>query len=353
MKRVLFRNLVTIAALLIYAVGISACSDLQAEVSAAATRSSPAAAATPEEMVTKASSAALPEGFTVISDGEVCGGYLGGRWLTNREAARYLDTPVTLYSYNLLGEGMAVKIRSVSCSEDEHTESWAKDSPSGGGGVYSLDTDDWWDGDASAYTEDPLEYYYLYNLGPESLPDITAVEDTTEAEAVIQGMLDAQFGKDAPEAQVIIAVRADIDADGEMETVVNAANDEENIYEYYCDKNLYCISCIIETDGEVVVIDKYYLDADTALREYEDYLSEYEEDYEEEGGDEEDDDGNGVDVAFYAYIDFFYVQNIIDLDHDGACEFVMVRQSYEFWATYVYDYEAGERTMVLSYEWGV
>lgn len=289
----------------------------------------------------------LPESLTIISDGNVCGGYVDGKWLTQTEAASYLDGPVTFHTYNLLGEGEAVESKGVSYTEDEYVYGATKDYPGSGSGLYTLELDGW-GSDPQSYSEDPLEYYYLYHVGADSVPDITVVEDTAEVKTIIQDMLNDQFGKDAPEAEIIIAVSADIDADGEQETVVNAANDEQNVYEYYADKPLYCISCVIESNGEVVVIDEFYLDAEEAVNEYNDQLSE--EDYE---SDDEVVYEEGDDIAFYTYIPFFYVQNIIDLDHDGVCELVMFSEAWEASDVTVLTYDGKTVNEVLIYGWGV
>lgn len=352
MKRV---YVLLVAAL--YALCMVGCSALPETISistVAQTEESPAAATpaatvmpaatsaqTPAATPTPQPAAVLPEGLAVIADGNVCGGFLNGKWLTHREAARYLDMPVTFHAYNLLGEAEDVTSRGVSFSDDEYFGSWTADNP-GSSGVYSLDITGWWGGDAYSYTADPLEYYYLYTVGPESLPEITVVQDTSEIEPVIQAMLGDYFGREAPEAKVIIAVRADIDGDDEQETVVNAANDEENVYEYYADKPMYCISCVIESDGEVAVIDAYYQDSETAVSHMDELESEYEEDIYEESDD----------IAFYSDVTFFYVQNIIDLNGDGVCEFVVVWEAYEAWDTIVYVYDNNVFNSVLSYGGG-
>lgn len=307
----------------------------QATTPTAAAMASPAAA----ETETQTQTPALPEGLAVISDGNVCGGYMDGKWLTHSEAAQYLGVSITFHSYNLLGEVDIVESQGVSYSDDEYFSSRTKDNPDSVSGLYSLEIDDDWGGNADSYTGQPLEYCCLYNLGPECLPDITMVSDTSEAQAVIQSLLDEHFGKDAPEAAVIIAVSADIDADGKMEMVVNAANDEENVYEYYADKPLYCISCIIEDDGEAAVIDEHYLTPEEAISAYNDTTTENENDSYEKS----------YNIAFESDIAFFYVQNIIDLNNDGMCEFVLNWEAWEVWETKVYEYVGNTVTQVLNY----
>lgn len=321
----------------------------QASPSAAATATQPPPIKTPAQ--TAAAMAILPESLSVIADGEVCGGYLDGKWLTQNEAAQYLTGRVAFQAYNLLGDGVAVESHGVSYSEDDYTYGYTGDFPNSGNGVYELDIDDWWDGDAQSYTEDPLEYYYLYHTAQECLPEITLVEDTSAVKSVIQDMLDEHFGKDAPEAEIIIAVNADIDADGEQEMVVNAANDEQNVYEYYADKPLYCISCVIESSGEVAVIDEYYLDAETAVSQYNEQLSAEYFGYDEEVEDSEYEEGD--EIAFYTDIRFFYIQNIIDLDHDGVCEFVLIWEAWEVSDMLVLKYDGKTADNVLCYGWGV
>lgn len=347
----------------IYLLGVAGCSDplRESENSEAPTIQSttavtpaataePAPSATPGKTraETAAATAAIPKGPAVICDenGEICGGYLNGKWRTSSEVARYLNDPVRFYSYNLLGKGETVESEGVSSSDGdgENLSSWAKDNPNDESDeVYGLEIDGGGGGDADSYTGYPLEYYLLYNLGPEYLPQIYAVEDTSKEKSAVQSMLDKHFGNGAPEAEIIIAVSADIDADGKRETVVNAANDEDNVYEYYCDKPLYCISCVIEDNGEIVVIDEYYMSPDTAINDYNKYASEHEDESYEKGDD----------IALYADINFFYVQNIVDLDHDGVCEFVLRWEAWEAWDTTVYKYKDKKMDIVLSYGGGV
>ncbi|MEL7603793.1 MAG: hypothetical protein AAGU77_11630, partial [Bacillota bacterium] len=84
-------------------------------------------------------------------------------------------------------------------------------------------------------------------------------------------------------------------------------------------------------------------DPETAVSYIQEMESEYGEDFYEEGDD----------IAFYSDVTFFFVQNIIDLDHDGIYEFIMSWQAYEAEETYVYQYDGSTFTMVLCYGWGV
>jgi hypothetical protein len=173
-----------------------------------------------------------------------------------------------------------------------------------------------------SYPQNPLCYSYLY-YGRAGLPAAEVVSDTSSIIPVVQKIIDGEFGKDNAVAKVRVAVCADIDGDGSKETVVNADNSAEEYEESYgdigddaMDKYWYSIAFILENDGSVIVIDKYYYNPE----------------------DESDDE-----------LDFLYVQNIIDIDGDGKYEIVEDWDEWEVFGALVYKYDGEKCTEVLHY----
>lgn len=270
---------------------------------------SPTAPAPPMPSVSASASPTLKVVYTgttifATSYGEIRGGYSDGEWLNHSEAAALCEGKMTFNVYNLVASYRTVKSFGVTYDEGEYASEAFDGSPC----CYLKLPDDYnaesLNGD---YSQDPLFFSYLYYGG--QFPDIKTVSDTSKASRAVQKLLDEKLGKEKAEANIRISVNADIDGDGEKETVVNAdgaAGDSE-----------YCLSCIIESDGTVKIIEDYYfVPAD----------EESESDYR-----------------------FFYVQNIIDFDGDGISELVVDEAFGEEAGTTVYKYDGRKVDKIMDY----
>lgn len=248
----------------------------------------------------------------IIADcgGGIYGGYSGGKWLTNKEAAEYCGGNLMFYGYNLTGVVDSAESTEVTYDDsDDRVSSSVSGGSSEEGGYYSLD--------ASLDYEEGSLPVYLYNVSPKKLPAITVVADTSALLPAVQQLIDAQLGADAAAAQIRTAVSADIDGDGAQETIVNADNCADKVYEAG-GENFYSIACIIESDGSVCVIDDRYL----AKNSSEDFSD----------------------------VEYVYTQNIIDLNSDGKCEIVVSWEAWEADGVTVYTYDGQSFKDVLSYD---
>jgi hypothetical protein len=268
------------------------------------------------------------EDTVIISDisGNVLGGYSDGQWLTHSQAAAYCGDTMTFAADDLAGTVYRLESAGIEYPEENnenHVYSRTKDMGGGGydaHGYYELRIEKP-EICGFNYNEDPLWNAYLYYGG--SLPDVEVLSDTSDIQPVIQDMLDGNFGAGVMAAEVRIAVSADIDGDGGKETIVNADNNGQVRYDSIWGEgrisgdttdeahNWYSLACIIETDGAVRLIYGYF------------------------------------ENAWIGDSEFLYVQNIIDLNGDGKCEIVLVREAWETRQTIVYEYDGTRLTEAL------
>lgn len=259
--------------------------------------------------------------------GYIFGGYSDGKWLTHSEAAAYCLGNLTFNKCNLARLTGVVDSSGIVYEEEDggYSYSCTYDMPPGTydeSSNYRLNiTEDETDYD---YSKDPLCYSYLYYGA--SPPEIEVVSDTSKIQPVIQKIADKNLGEGNVKADIRIAVKADIDGDGKEEIIVNADNnadefDYSDLNEEAYSKYWFCMSCIIESNGSVVIIGEYY-------------AKPYNE------GDE------------YVDMEFMYVQNIIDIDGDGACEIVLDWNAWETSCTVVYKYDGKNLKDMILFGFG-
>ncbi len=255
----------------------------------------------------------------ISSSGAVAGGYANGQWLTSSEAAQLCGSPLKFYAYKLTGPAGTVDTTGMTIYEDDgpYFYSWV----SGMGeedevDMYSLLPEEMFE--PGEYEADPLSCVYYYTTPPESLPEITVVSDMSAILPVIQQKIDENLGAGKAAALIRSAVSADIDSDGQTETIVNADNCADKMYDEV--QNLYTIACIIESDGRVVIAAEFYVPE--SIEEYQEPV-------------------------------LIYIQNLIDLDGDGLCEIVLDNSAWESWWMDVYKYDGTGLTKVLTYGAGV
>jgi hypothetical protein len=102
---------------------------------------------------------------------------------------------------------------------------------------------------------------YICRTDPASIPDFKIVKDHSSISRLLQPLIDEQFGEGSVKVEITSAVQADIDGDGEKETIVNASNlAGYNRYESFESEegNWYSIMCAIEQDGSFTfILDSY------------------------------------------------------------------------------------------------
>jgi hypothetical protein len=256
-----------------------------------------------------------PAQDTVIlanSFGYIIGGYSGGKWLKLEEAAAYCAEPMAFYEYGLSGRGEKIDSSGVSSEESSVTDVWNEgmdEDTSFDYYVYLLDI-----GDAEPSN-------FLFYAGQGRFPTTSKLSDTSSVLSAVQPRLDDHFGAGKVEAQINVAVTADIDDDGSDEIVFNSCNtlgDDSEGYEDYVDEGYgYCLSGIIEEDGSLHLLSE-----------------EYDTGFSDEAGSE-------------------VIRSIIDINGDGKCEIIAEYEGNEVWTTIVYKYdsktEGREFTDVISY----
>jgi len=283
----------------------------------------------PELSATSTFTAKEPSADTMIIVspwGDIYGGYSDGKWLTRSEAAQYCSKPMTLYEFNLAGFVRTVQSDGVSYYDagGGYVTSWTVDADTDDdNNYYTLDIPEYVYPEAS-YSEYPLKFTYLYSRRFDIPSGMQALSDVSDITPVVQGLLDKKFGRGNVEACVRIAIEADIDSDGQKETIVNADNNGDEFEYSYGDLDMqameqlwYCMCFIIESDGEVVMLDEDY-----SLNDEDSWFA------------------------------FFYIQNIVDLDGDGIYEIVMDWSAWETFLTLVYTYDGTSTELVLEYAAG-
>jgi hypothetical protein len=254
--------------------------------------------------------------------GEIAGGYADGKWLTNKQAALLCNGALTMYEYSLASYIGTLESAGVDYAEPEgYVWSHTPETEEGNdeSGYYFLRIPESYESNGD-YEADPLSVSYLYSVPPEALPETDAVEGGESYASYIQPLIDAVLGQGAAQAQIKSAVSCDLDNDGAQETIVNAENSYENMYTED-PKNLYSIACVIESDGSVKVVEETYC--------------------------------KSANDAQYSQAELVRVQNVLDLDGDGACELVVEGSGWEQYWVQVFEYNGGSVQEVLSYGSGI
>lgn len=251
----------------------------------------------------------------IAQQGDIMGGYSDGQWLSHSEAAALCGGAATFYEYNLAGLAGTAESSGVTADEEMEFVYVSVNGNHYEGGLYSLNIAD--PNAAGNYADDALSVSYQYTIPPQYMPEITVVMDTSPLLGVIQQKIDDNLGAGKAQAQIRAAISADIDNDGKQETIVNADNCADKMYDQV--QNLYSIALIIESEGQVITVGEYYVPESVENQEPE----------------------------------LMYIQNVIDLDGDGLCEIVADNNGWEAWWMEVYKYDGSSLTKVLSYGYGV
>lgn len=153
--------------------------------------------------------------------------------------------------------------------------------------------------------------YYLYYADPERFPKFEG-DKWDQVKQAVQNRLDHHYGKGKAKANVIMGVSVDIDNDGKSEIIFNSNTVDEE--ESFNGVDSYSMSGVIEEDGAMHLTAEYYNTGDS-------------------------------EVIYLAWL-----QDVIDIDGDGVCEFVTKLCDFEKMTFNVYKYNGKEFTQVLGYE---
>jgi hypothetical protein len=265
----------------------------------------------------------------IIADansGCIIGGYANGRRLTHSQAASFCFSPIALAEYNLAGLVGSISSDGIVYAEagGGYVGSWATGMAANTYDEYGYF---WLDipertPSADPYSQNPLVHTFLYTISPDRLPLMQDVSDNPEVAAAVQDLLDTHFGKGKIAANIRMAVAADIDGDGQNETVVNADNDSdewdsirENARPADSDQSWYCLSLILESDGRVITVGDYYSLAP--------------EDYD--------------------WLALFTISNVLDMNGDGKYELVFEWSAWETSYIAVLAYDGTDLQSLLEF----
>lgn len=251
-----------------------------------------------------------PNDSTIIiadSGGTVLFGYSDGLWLTHSQAAAYCGGDMTFYSISPNGKKASVSSKTAELGEDEARSCVNNEK------VIIEDVNN----DIILKLQGKAKGF-LCRIDPARIPDFKAVKDYSSISSLLQPLLDEQFGKGCVKVKITSAVQADIDGDGEKETLVNASNLEGyDRYESYDPEegSWYSVVCAIEPDGSFAFIQESY---DTGLKE---------ESW------------------------FFAIRGVVDVNGDGICEILTENEGWEYWGMWLSFVEDNELVPPMIYDW--
>lgn len=289
--------------------------------------SEPTAEATPEQTPFQLIRD-YPEDLVILSDDNhrILCGYASGGWLSHSNAAAYCDNQIEFYGYDLYGK---IDVRpsigvceylgdfdgfSVIAGVPENIYDWNAD--------YHLiikDRDITTAGNRKAVS--PIA---VLNIAPNNMSEIKPIKNTSGIQALVQNLLDNEYGDDTPEANVTAAIEVDIDNDGDIEIVFNSHNliypryfpEDDPNYEFSgIEHAWYTIVAVIESDGQIYFAAQNY--------------------------------GFG----FMEDCQRYEAAAVADVDGDGRCELIIDCEGWEWFSNKVFVYDGSSIYCTVEYDW--
>lgn len=254
-----------------------------------------------------------PNSGTVViadHDGMVYFGFSDGQWLTHSQAASYCGQKMKFYKLSL--SGAKGYVTSASAVEDTDSN-WDESSLARNG------SDEVYDSNSSYLLKlNGKSNSLLCHIDAENIPKTVPLKNKSKVLSSLQALADKQFGAGKVKVRITSAISVDIDGDGKKEIVVNASNNENRRDEDDRTGYWYSIACAIEDDGSYAFLEECYVHG---------FIAEESQ--------------------------FIAVRSVLDIDGDGACEFIVYSEAWEYWGIYICRLENGNLIVLAGYDWCV
>lgn len=269
-----------------------------------------------------------PHDLVILSDVNcrILCGYANEEWLSHSNAAAYCDNQIEFYGYDLYGNidtrpsvGVCEYLGyfdgfSVVAGTPENIYDW-------NGDYHLIINESRIITSVSRSTVSPIA---VLNIAPDKMPDIKPIKNTSDIQALVQALLNKEYGEDAPKASVTAAIEVDIDNDGDIEIVFNSHNliypryfpEDDPNYEYSgIEHAWYTIVAIIESDGQI-----YF-----AVQNY--------------------------GVGFMEDCPRYEAAAVTDVDGDGRYEIIVDSDGWEWFSNGVFVYDGKSVYCTVEYDW--